>query len=579
MKTRSVIGFLSLALVASLLSCVDDKYDLSDIDTTTEIKVDDLVIPFNLDELKLSTVIEIKDDSELTEVTINGETFYAVNKSGDFTSEDITVPSFTANAPTVTSNVISFSGISTPDGLDLHVPLTSPAVTTVNYEAENLDPAIILLTGLYVSPAVIDIVFSSSEYSHMETVSMTDMEIDFVKGLIVEADATGNVSYDKGTGLLNVKELKFDNTGKATISLKVSGIEDLVKNGYGLAGEHFMNINATIAIKKATINVTNVSNIPSSMSFAVDYHFPTLNFTGFSGKIKYSIDGISLDPVVINDLPSFLASEETNLVLANPQIYLSLSNPVSQYNLEYQTGLSITPVHESTGAGTPLTLDVPYFTVLPGSAGAMQNFCLSPLMPTNIPSDFASGINHIGFTSLSDVLAGAGIPKELYLDLIYPQIPEQDVNHFLLNNKLPGVTGKWEFLAPIAFKAGSDSRIVYTDRADGWSTEDLEALTITSLKLSMTVDNNLPLDAQLSGSPLDTNGKPIQGVSIKPVTLAANTPNQQVEIVVEGTVTHLDGFEFTAVVGSNSGIALSPNQTLSLKNIRARVSGTYTKKL
>lgn len=38
-----------LIAAASVTSCVDDKYDLSDIDTTARIQVDNLTIPVNVD--------------------------------------------------------------------------------------------------------------------------------------------------------------------------------------------------------------------------------------------------------------------------------------------------------------------------------------------------------------------------------------------------------------------------------------------------------------------------------------------------------------------------------------------------
>ena len=36
------------------VSCIDENYDLGDIDSTVEVKVVDLVVPLNLDEITLS---------------------------------------------------------------------------------------------------------------------------------------------------------------------------------------------------------------------------------------------------------------------------------------------------------------------------------------------------------------------------------------------------------------------------------------------------------------------------------------------------------------------------------------------
>ena len=54
-------------LVAPLLlsGCIDDDYDLSDIDGTVELQVKDLTIPMNLDDIKLTNNIEIRENGQI----------------------------------------------------------------------------------------------------------------------------------------------------------------------------------------------------------------------------------------------------------------------------------------------------------------------------------------------------------------------------------------------------------------------------------------------------------------------------------------------------------------------------------
>ena len=100
MKHYYLIGSLPLMAMVSLTACVDDKYDLSDIDTTTEIKVKDLTLPVNIEEIKLGDIISVEDDSEFKEIIVGGQKVYAVNKSGEFNSNPIEIPTFTIEAPT-----------------------------------------------------------------------------------------------------------------------------------------------------------------------------------------------------------------------------------------------------------------------------------------------------------------------------------------------------------------------------------------------------------------------------------------------------------------------------------------------
>ena len=61
------LKMLNTTLISALLllfaSCIDDKYDLGDIDTTVEVKVVDLVVPMNLDEITLSSLISLDEGS------------------------------------------------------------------------------------------------------------------------------------------------------------------------------------------------------------------------------------------------------------------------------------------------------------------------------------------------------------------------------------------------------------------------------------------------------------------------------------------------------------------------------------
>ncbi len=46
-------------LLLTLAGCIEEGYDLTDIDTTSRFMVNDLVIPVNLDAITLKSVIDI----------------------------------------------------------------------------------------------------------------------------------------------------------------------------------------------------------------------------------------------------------------------------------------------------------------------------------------------------------------------------------------------------------------------------------------------------------------------------------------------------------------------------------------
>ena len=60
---KIIISLLSVPALLFILSCVDNNYDMSDIDTTSRFNISNLTLPLNLDPVKLGVVLDIKDDS------------------------------------------------------------------------------------------------------------------------------------------------------------------------------------------------------------------------------------------------------------------------------------------------------------------------------------------------------------------------------------------------------------------------------------------------------------------------------------------------------------------------------------
>ena len=87
-------------------SCINSDYDLSNIDTTSEFRVNNLIIPMNIDKITLESVLDLPEDSKLQKVTFerDGEqvTEYAVIEEGTFNSDIIDIPSFVSEKPVIT---------------------------------------------------------------------------------------------------------------------------------------------------------------------------------------------------------------------------------------------------------------------------------------------------------------------------------------------------------------------------------------------------------------------------------------------------------------------------------------------
>lgn len=588
MKHFFIYGGLPVLVMVSMTGCIDNDYDLSDIDTTSEFKVTDLIIPVNIESVTLDDIFDIKEGDQIKEVTLNNETFYAVRESGTFASDPVNIPSFSTDAPHISPAALSFS---LPSAANLpaksssagtvSLKLDNPVKKQVAYKAEAIDASILEITELFTDRFHISLTFSADpEVSSIASLELSDLMLELPKGLNVESILPGGTYND---GRLMIPSVELEN-GIATITLTASRI-NLQENGCSLDNKtHSLTLDTEVNIETASLNVSPGSDaaiaMPDHVSLDVEYGLTPLDVNAVSGKIRYLLEGdaLNIDPISLSEIPDFLAQEGTDLILNNPQIYLSVNNPVADEKLKYRTGLELTAYRENQSAES-FSLDNGYFDIdcNKGTYGP-YNFCLSPKIASATPEGYSNPV-HVPFSSLENILSGNGIPQSIGIELTEPQIYEQQVEGFQLGRNLNALEGNWEFLAPLALKNGSGSRIIYTKTKNGWNDEDVDAITIYTLELSMTVDSSLPLSAHISGYPLDKNGNRIPGVTITGADIPANAKDYAVTVRVDGTVTHLDGITFTATVEPESDTPLAPSQALTLNNIRIKVSGNYIKEL
>lgn len=595
MNFKFAARLLALAGLASLTSCVDDGYDLSDVDTTSRFTVENLVVPVNIDELTLKDVITFDDDSKIQPVTIDGKTFYALTQDGDFTSDPISIAAIHADAPHINSvsDVLDIlddvvpapkrSAKAPQDWLTQSYKIDNLS-TELKYEVKNVDESIIKLESIATNDIKFGLVLDASAVSSIFNVSFQNLEIQLPKGLSVSPSIG---SYDATEGIWSIPQL--DVTGnEVEISLTASRV-DLEANGCHIEPDRTLYLNSDLGVKSGvlTLAIRDMSQItfPTSVHFVLHFIVSDIDAKAFSGVIEYKLNGMDIDPVNLTDIPSFLEGPETEIGLANPQIYLQVNNPVAGDKLECSTGISLTPMYDGSDVKKSYMPDNGAITIgYNAGVDGPYNFVMAPMNEgLNKPADFASSLQFVQFTGLRDILkadraAGQqGLPDHIGISLIDPMIPQQHITDFALGRTLPGVKGKYELVAPLALTNGST--IVYSDRETGWGS-DIEDITVEKLRITLTVTNNCPVGVELAAYPLDKNGNRIGNVEVKSTFIEADTSNQEVTIELSGEVKGLDGVEYVATANAGaSEIALSPDMSITLGNIRAVVSGYFEKEL
>lgn len=554
-------------MAVSMASCIDDKYDLDNLDKTSEFKLVDLTLPVNVSEVKLDQIIKLEENSSLKVVEMNGKEVYAVVQSGDFESQSLKIQDIQTSTPQIAPTYVEFDVVTVEGQHDFQLRDVPPQPLT--YTADNVDDYITGLTGIYMEkePSVLTMEVDLEGATDIEY-ELSKLRILMPKGL--QVNPVAGYDYNPGSGVLTIDKVGVKN-GKGAISLEITGME--------LTDEaRFENqkliYESSITFKEATLSVKSGSTslVPQLVRFNINSTLTALHITSFSGDVHYDLTGEGLDipSVSLGDLPDFLSQGDTKLRLANPQLYVGIeSNPVAEYGLNFSTGMRLTKIYgqSATGSYEP---ERRIETSTDKYGAGPYDFVLSPTDPKSYPDQFAKNIEHIPFPGMSDVLDGAGLPDRIEIELLKPEIPTHRVDHFKLQ-EYSALKGHYEFLAPLAFKP-EGTVIIYRDTFDDWGSEDLDKLTLNAISVDADALSTLPLDAELHITPLADE---ISDLKVSDVILKASPDTQHITLSVTGTIRNFKGITIEAVVNPANENVIAPDQTITLTNLKAKVSGSY----
>lgn len=605
---------LSMAITCSQFSCVNGDYDLSDVDTTVGMKINDLTIPLNLDELTLRSVLELEDDSQIKEV--NGE--YAVIEDGTFSSDGIELPSFVIEVPAIEpiqeeltpdlhlddlipegfnpSFLPLLGNITIPDDYKVVSFDIENASTTFHVEAE-VDESIVGIDKVGTE-ATIRIFFNFDGIENLvNSFELENLVIQLPKGLSAQASEGG--TYDPVTGKLSFEKMASNEKLEVLVNVDITEIQ-AKPAGATLANGKFtfsneLSVNGIVVVYghnlKKDVKIENLLNI-GNISYECQVGFPNGNIKveSFTGDIQYQVDGIDIDPVNLDDIPDYLAQEGTNIKLANPQIYLELNNPLyEEHHIYATTALEFIPYPNNTGERFKVDVKID---------DALNQFCFSPAKPESyyknagneqLKVDFTDA-EFVPFTNLGNILSGEKIPESIDINVVNPQIPVQHVENFALGQTLGAIQGTYVFYAPLALTEGSV--IKYSEVFDGWSDEELDNIAISQLRVDANITSNIPFELALKAYPIDkngqkitNNGKVIEGkIYMKGFDVIPANANGSLVIEIDGAIQQLDGIILDAEihgkdVAGSTGNALKPNHQIKLDNLKMKVSGEYISEL
>ncbi len=563
---------LSLAMSAILVGCIDNEYDLSDIDTNAELTVNDLVLPINLDNITLRNIFDIEENGHVR--VIDGE--YALVEDGRFESEKIYISEIYARRPHLDPITQKLPAIANGDKIELSL-IEIPAY--FSYEMNNVNDCLISIDRASTEFSITFYMTLKELEGKVNGIDVKNLSFQLPQGLTADSE---NGEYDSETGVLYIGDTHtFDN--KISVKVNVHGIDfnssvakyDYANHSFKFADDLSIK-SGTFIINKNDLISGSLTDIPSVINMLTEYEMTDIHITSFDGVVKYEIDGLNIEPISLTDIPAVLNQEGTDIRLVNPQIYISLNNPLSAYGLSAKTGFEIA-AYRNNSPTKHFTLDDNCLEIICDKGDVDYQYCMAPYKPEHYLVEFPDA-EFEKFSSLGDIISGNGLPQKIGVRFIDTSVPRQAVKDFKLNYDYGKVKGSYELFAPFAFKDKSD--IIYRETVDGWNSEDLDALTISQLDLIATITSELPIEIDLLGYPIDVNGNQINDVHIDGAIIQAGAKEQHFDMRITGEITHLDGISFVAMaIVDDTQQVLKPDMTITLKDIKVKVSGKYNKEL
>ncbi len=553
----SILTMAGLLSSAALTGCVDQDYSLDDIDMEMQFQFNDLTLPLNLAPVKLSTFVDLSEQDNVE--IVNGE--YALVRTEEFSSSDIHIQAFLAQQSEVNQ---SKTTIDLPKVVpNVEAPLPG-YVHQFNYDYNDVDKHIIDITS-----GTVDMNFSitiSTQFKDGDVLNAQFRDLKFVlpKGFYGTL-STGQTIGKNSSNIVSISSAKVDANGEFKFNFHVTEFDRIAAGGSMYPEQNRFTLATSMGIESGYISYTNGPT--GAAVIGVDVEISPLEILTINGKVGYEMTEWDTK-VMFDNLPTVLTSSETNISLYNPQLYLTLTNPLGT-SAHALTGVEIRQIRDVVSDEELAKLN----ELEVKSIVEPQKYCLLPHPDKVVAYPGYEDAEPVKMVNLGNIVAGNGFPKGLSVNFVKPGFPEQIVTDFPLN--FDGrIGGKYTLFAPI--QLGDGSSIYYSERTDGWDlSTDSEEMDIEKLILEADVTSHLPVNVFFSAIPVNSEGQEIQNIKINKVEIPAGQTHHVV-ITMEGNVTDLDGMDYTAkLVSPADAKVLTPDSYLDVNNLKIRVTGNY----
>lgn len=572
------LGFVALT-ACSLAACIDDRYDLDDVDMTIGTS-GDLTLPrSSTGDILLSNILDITEDGIVQ--VVDGE--YFLVEKGDAYVPSIDITPVTINRPVlsdlaahvhVDQNTFAsparilggtgnkLNGANRPDLPNVtytytiqpddnaYYALPDNAIGTVPNEIVSLSEV------TFVDDTQLDVkvvVAFEKGYEFINRVHLDNITLSIPRGLHVEAASLSHWVMKDGRALEELlPAIDIDNENgcvrltakdsntllgegrdmhiRLTFDKAVTGYEGLVFANHRISLKGKFEIGGTFRIEADEFDLDKftpeqLSAVIASGSYdAVCPSSLDINGTSsFTRDIDVAAFGgkvqtrvTDIAPIKLNDLPDFLNDPEVVLDLVNPVVYVEVYNPLPA---EVKTGLALISNYIDA---TPSVRRESGEIILPANTKCVvrvaENFedIAMPEKYQGLP------VVDVPVADLGGLLAKLPEAIDVEVNDIVMDIDAMSIP--LVGRDMYKVTIDYMIYTPLEF--GKGTRLIYQGVEEGLSEdlEDVNKLNTKAIEITAVAETNFPLELKLSVDAQDINGNSLVDniVTVDDITINAH---------------------------------------------------------
>jgi len=555
---------LSVAVFSSsfLTSCIDNDYDLSqDIDMTIKAGGDSISFPIgSTDCIYLKKILKVEDSPMLN----LADKEYYLQKDGEAQNINVTVPKVKAT---------SLASVSFDKVIQTVVPAGEYTIPIDNFQSDgNLTLSVNCANSTVVSLKKVYLENASATIKITLKDNNNKLTLKRISNLVVTFPDFV-VSPDLSNQKLSIAEATAVN-GIITKSISITAID------LGTFQKPDNNVltfgNQPIYVSgKAVVSCSSI--VSGSIHFNMQLTPSTMTAAKAVGVFDPDIH-VTVNPVMLNDLPDWLNDKTVRLDIANPEIKVRISNSVAMRVVATDSKI----IGSSTAT-------IPYLYV--ESAGNKSEMSTLNKISTTGNFDFDPTANEFkadythsqAVNNLGEVITT--IPKQIsfVLDNVHS---DTSVPDSIVFGKAYSLGLKYQVLIP--FKFGGKLAISYNDTINDLH-KNLKDINATKAVVRGTVYNTIPLKMKVTATPFDASGndlsKQLQVVISNEIAAGGGNDKSVASTPLTVSVTEASGSDgviknkleriilSVTAASQDSGGTLYSDQYILMKDIKAVIYG------